>query len=128
MPYIMKLKHILIDIKPMYSYYNEKWHGYFTTPLLTSIEMSTAQTVQEILNYGANIKMIAKTSHGGDLDAITLADQRQDFSIIEVLQSNLKETKSLKELCRFCIRNHLSTQNCGSLQLPHCLINYLKFS
>ena len=51
----------------MYSFYDEKWHGYFTTPLLTSIEMSTAQTVQEILNYGANIKTIAKTSHGGDL-------------------------------------------------------------
>ena len=53
----------------MHSYYNEKWHGYFTTPLLTSIEMSNAQTVQEILNYGANIKIIAKTSHGGDLGA-----------------------------------------------------------
>ena len=112
----------------MHSYYNEKWHGYFTTPLLTSIEMSNAQTVEEILNYGANIKMVAKTSHGGDLDAITLADQRQDFSIIEVLQSNLKETRSLKELCRFCIRNHLSTQNYGPLPLPHCLINYLRFS
>ena len=83
---------------------------------------------QEILNYGANIKMIAKTSHGGDLDAITLADQRKDFSIIEVLQSNLKKTRSLKVLCRFCIRNNLSTQNCDSLPLPHCLINYLKFS
>ena len=112
----------------MYSYYDEKWHGYFTTPLLTSIEMSNAQTVQEILNYGANIKMIAKTSHGGDLDAVTLADQRKDFSIIEVLQSNLKKTRSLKELCRFCIRNNLSTQNYDSLQLPNCLINYLKFS
>ena len=72
------LRHIIVtnEIKAcshryssLYSYYDEKWHGYFTTPLLTSIEMSNAQTVQEILNYGANIKIIAKTSHGGDLGA-----------------------------------------------------------
>ena len=113
---------------PCYSYYNEKWHEYFTTPLLTSIEMSKSEIVQDILNFGADTKMIAKTSHGGDLDAETLADQRQDFSIIEVLQLNLKKTRTLKELCRFCIRNQLCVQYYEPLHLPTSLIFYLRFS
>ena len=115
---------------PCYSFFNEKWHEYYTTPLLTSIEMSNAQIVNDILNFGANIKMVALTSSGGELDAITLAEQRQDFSIIKVLQTNLKKMWTLKELCRFCIRNQLSKQNSpdyDSLRMPNALIDFLQF-
>ena len=92
--------------------------------------MSNAQTVEDILNFGAKIKMVAKTSSGGDLDAETLADQRQDFSIIKVLKNHQKKVLTLKELCRISIRTKLSTQNVPQydmLQIPHCLTDYLKF-
>ena len=93
--------------------------------------MSNAETVEDILNFGAKIKMIAKTSSGGDLDALTLAEQRQDFSVIKVLQSYQKKVWTLKEICRFSIRNQLvskSVSKYNSLQIPQCLTEYLKFS
>ena len=112
---------------PCYSFYNGAWHYYYTTPLLTSVEMSNSQIVQTLFKLGANLKLRAVTSAGGELDCMTLAEQRQDFSILKALQKESRKLKSLQDLCRIQLRSQIQFQSLDFLQISNCLIDYLKF-
>ena len=131
---VTKFVHFGADINmkiPCYSYFNGNWHEYFTTPLLTAIELSTFEMVDTLLNFGAKSELRVQTAAGGQLDAETLAEQRQDLSIIQTLQNQNKKLLSLKELSRFSIRSHLKNPCPHLLQnvcLPKTLINYLCFN
>ena len=115
---------------PCYSYFNGKWHEYFTSPLLTAVELAKAETVKLLFDFGAKIQNVP-TAHGGEINAQVLAEQRQDFSVIKVIETDLKTFKSLKNMCRFTIRNSLcQNQNylkISQLKLPPVLISYLRF-
>lgn len=130
---VTKLVQLGADVNmqiPCYSYFNGEWHEYFTSPLLTAVELSKAETVELILRYGAKITMTCKTTAGGDLDAQTLAEFRQDYSILNVIESHGKQMLDLKELCRFVIRNNLtkkSSSDYEKLNIPVSLTQYLKF-
>ena len=116
---------------PCYSYFNKSWHSYFTSPLLTAVEMARTEVVMAVLNFGAKINMVVKTAAKGELDAETLAEQRQDFSVINGLKRHKRTLLSLKEMCRFEIRHQLiSLKNykyIEELPVPNPVINYLKF-
>jgi ankyrin repeat protein len=130
-----------INLKlPCYSYFNNEWHPYHTTPLLTAVEMSRADILQLVLNFGAKTKQVELTAAGGEIGANILAEQRQDQSVIQILEKHEKQLISLKQLCRYTIRHKIITatdtniiknnnnyQCFNMLPLPTKLINYLKF-
>ena len=113
---------------PCYSYFNGKWHEYFTSPLLTAVELAKASTVNLLLDFGAKIQNVP-TAHGGEINARVLAEQRQDLSVIKVIEQHLKSMKSLKNLCRFTIRNEVcrnrNYDQISQLKLPPIMISYL---
>ena len=117
---------------PCYSYFNGKWHLYYSTALLTAVEMAREDTVKLVLSFGAKVKQLAATAAGGQLDAETLAEQRQDFSVMKVLKLHKNKCFSLKELCRFNIRHSVINEGqqykkIDTLPLPLIMIEYLKF-
>ena len=115
---------------PCYSYFNGQWHEYFTSPLLTAVELAKASTVKLLLDLGAKIQNVP-TAHGGEINAQVLAEQRQDFSVIKVIEQHLKSMQSLKNLCRFTIRDVVCRNRqypkISCLKLPPILISYLSF-